>query len=93
MSPGAVPPPHPLLQLQREEACRLALRVYAAALAQMVAELFPLTWAAFLDYRLNAVTLSAPEIRTLRAVLEGVPAVPGHGRGEAAEWAELWSKE
>lgn len=36
MSPGAVPPPHPLLQLQREEACRLALRVYWRRLSRQV---------------------------------------------------------
>ena len=81
------------LSLRLHPHAQYEIRVYAAALAQMVAELFPLSWQAFLDYRLNAVTLSAPEIRTLRSVLEGVPPVPGHGRGEAAEWAELWGEE
>ena len=80
------------LSLRLHPHAQQEIRVYASALAQIVAELFPLTWAAFLDYRLNAVTLSAPEIRTLRSVLEGVPPVPGHGRGEAAEWAELWGE-
>jgi len=81
------------LSLRLHPHAQYEIRVYASALAQMVAEMFPLSWQAFLDYRLNAVTLSAPEIRALRAVLEGVPPVPGHGRGEAAEWAELWGGE
>jgi thymidylate synthase (FAD) len=48
------------------------IRQYATAIGkQIVAVLFPLTWEAFLDYRHNAITLSALEIAKFAEVFKG----------------------
>lgn len=42
---------------------QLEIRSYANVIGQqIIAKLFPITWAAFCDYQLNAMRLSAPEI-------------------------------
>ena len=46
------------------------IREYAEALATFVKEWVPLTWAAFEDYRLGAVTLSAREVECIRSILQ-----------------------
>jgi len=45
------------------------VRQYAQAIAAIVADWLPLTWEAFVDYRLGAATLSAQELDALRTVL------------------------
>lgn len=62
------------------------IRVYAEAIAPMVQELFPLTWEAFRDYRLDAITFSAPEVRALRSILSSTSIV-------TAETAALSERE
>jgi thymidylate synthase ThyX len=42
------------------------IRMYADKIGEIVKELFPITWKAFEDYRLNAVTLSALDIEVLK---------------------------
>lgn len=46
------------------------IRDYANAVADFVKELFPITFKAFEDYRLNALTLSAQEIEILKQLIE-----------------------
>jgi thymidylate synthase (FAD) len=41
------------------------IRTYANVIGGLVAEKFPLTWEAFLDYRINAITFSGPEIEAI----------------------------
>ena len=59
-----------LLQLRLDEHAQWETRQYAEAIARIFADWLPLTWEAFNDYRLGAVTLSAMEIGALRKVLE-----------------------
>ena len=59
-----------LLQLRLDEHAQWETRQYAEAIARIFADWLPLTWEAFSDYRLGAVTLSAMEIGALRKVLE-----------------------
>jgi thymidylate synthase ThyX len=56
------------LRLRMDEHAQLEIRSYASAIAEIVKDLFPQTWQAFEDYRLNAVSLSAPEIRIVHAL-------------------------
>lgn len=49
------------------------IRQYANAIAKIVALWVPQMWRAFEDYKLNAMTLSAPEIDLLRRALSGIP--------------------
>lgn len=57
------------LELRMDEHAQHEIRMYANVIGhQIVAKLFPVTWAAFLEYRLNAMTLSALDVSVLREV-------------------------
>ncbi len=58
------------LSLRMDGHAQKEIRVFADLIGQqIIAELFPKTWQAFLDYRLNAVTFSAIELKCLAAFL------------------------
>lgn len=58
------------LELRMHPHAQLEIRSYAKVIGyRFVAELFPVTWEAFLDYRLNAVTFSGLELHLLRHML------------------------
>lgn len=58
------------LSLRMDAHAQAEIREYATVIAeQIIAPLFPLTWEAFKDYRLNAVTLSAAEVSFVRDFL------------------------
>lgn len=59
-----------LLQLRLDEHAQWETRQYAEAIAKIVADWIPLTWEAFVEYRLRAVTLSGTEIDALREALK-----------------------
>lgn len=62
------------LGLRMDSHAQLEIREYAEALGkEIVSPLFPLAWAAFEKYRLNAISLSSLDIEALRAVLGEVP--------------------
>jgi thymidylate synthase (FAD) len=54
------------LRLRLDKHAQLEIREYAEAIAGFVAQRFPVTWEAFQDYVINAVTFSGPEIEALR---------------------------
>ena len=87
-----------LLQLRLDEHAQWETRQYAEAIARIFADWLPLTWEAFNDYRLGAVTLSAMEIGALRAVMalhgDAADALYDRLRGRlsARELAELHTK-
>lgn len=59
------------LELRMDEAAQWEIRQYANIIGrEIVANWCPLTWEAFLDYRLNAVTFSRLEMEWLKALLE-----------------------
>lgn len=59
------------LRLRLDEHAQWEIRQYAKAIADVIREWLPLTWEAFEDYRLNAMSLSGPEVECLRAMLAG----------------------
>ena len=60
------------LGLRMDPHAQLEIREYATVIGeQFVAPLFPLTWEAFLDYRLKGAHLSAAEVDLVRALLAG----------------------
>ncbi|MEW6616983.1 MAG: FAD-dependent thymidylate synthase [Patescibacteria group bacterium] len=61
------------LKLRLDLHAQHEIRVYAEAIAQIVKDLCPLSYEAFEDYSLNAVTFSAPEIQWIKNKLEAVP--------------------
>lgn len=57
------------LELRLDESAQFEIREYAKALAAIARELFPKTYRAFVDYRLNATTLTRFEADALRDFL------------------------
>lgn len=56
------------LALRMDSHAQEEIREYANAIGKIVEQLYPLTWAAFLDYRVNAVTLSARDLKAFNSL-------------------------
>lgn len=54
------------LKLRMDPHAQEEIRVYANQIAEIVEELFPVTWQAFVDYRLNALTLTALDVKVIK---------------------------
>lgn len=80
------------LVLRMEAHAQLEIRSYATTIGEeIVAELFPESYQAFLDYHLNALTLSAVEVLVLRGILLRIG---GAGNGEIRDLLpEEWQGE
>lgn len=81
------------LRLRMDPHAQWEIRVYAEAIAGLVRDWVPLTWRAFEDWRLGAVTLSAQGVEVLRRRLRGervTEADSGMSRGEWREFVALW---
>ena len=77
------------LQLRADSHAQYEIRAYADAMLATVAAWVPATYAAFCDYRMGAVTLSAGMLAVLRRRLAGEAVdQPGSGLSKR-EWAEL----
>lgn len=60
------------LSLRMEKYAQYEIRQYANIIGtEIVAKLFPMTWNAFLDYRLNGVTLTARDIEMINLIQTG----------------------
>lgn len=59
------------LSLRSDEHAQYEIRVYAEVIGQLVERWVPLSWEAFVDYRLHGAALSRPEILALKARLRG----------------------
>lgn len=53
------------LSLRMDSHAQIEIREYANAMGDLISQLFPQTWEAFKDYRLDALTLSGPETRVV----------------------------
>lgn len=58
------------LELRLDDHAQLEIRLFASVIACYVEELFPITWQAFVDYRLQAVTLSRLEVAMIFDLFE-----------------------
>ena len=77
------------LALRADPHAQREIRLYAAAMLGIVRAWVPTAFQAFLDYRLNAVTLSAQMLAVVRRLLAG-DAVDQAGSGlTPREWREL----
>jgi len=77
------------LSLRADAHAQYEIRVYAEAMLQTVQAWVPMTFEAFRDYRLGAVTFSAPMLAVLQRLLAGEAVVqPGSGLSRR-EWAEM----
>ncbi len=77
------------LSLRADAHAQYEIRAYADAMLATVAAWVPLSYAAFRDYRLGAVTLSAGMLAVLRRRLAGEAVDQAGSALSKREWAEL----
>lgn len=81
------------LRLRLDNHAQYEIRVYAEAMAEIVKELFPLCWEAFVDYRLEAVQFSRMERQMVASLIDlqkfDVPIPKGMSQREVQEF---WGK-
>ncbi|MFC3086147.1 FAD-dependent thymidylate synthase [Tabrizicola soli] len=81
------------LRLRADPHAQYEIRVYAEAIADCVRDWVPLAFAAFEDYRMGGVTLSAKAIAVLKRRLAGetvTQEASGMSKGEWREFVEVW---
>ena len=81
------------LRLRADPHAQYEIRVYAEAIASCVKDWVPLAYAAFEDYRMGGVTLSAKAISVLKRRLAGetvTQEASGMSKGEWREFVEVW---
>lgn len=80
------------LRLRADSHAQYEIRVYADEILRIVSSWVPLTHEAFLDFRLNSVTLSAQAVDVLQTFMDG-NRVSREGSGlSIREWDELASR-
>ncbi len=84
------------LRLRADRHAQFEIRAYAETIAKIVADWVPLAWRAFVDYRLEAVTLSAQAVAVLRRRLRGERVSAEDSGMSAREWREfvaIWGED
>ncbi len=77
------------LRLRADAHAQYEIRVYAEAIARMVADWVPLAYAAFEDYRMGGETLSAKAVSVLKRRLKGETVTRESSGMSAGEWREF----
>ena len=77
------------LSLRADSHAQYEIRVYADAMLETVRAWVPATFAAFQEYRMGAVTLSAGMLGVVRRMLDGEVVVQGASGLSKREWEEL----
>ncbi|GGL63465.1 flavin-dependent thymidylate synthase [Wenxinia marina] len=81
------------LRLRADAHAQYEIRVYADAICEMVKDWVPAAYAAFEDYRMGGVTLSATGVACLRRMLAGeavTQETSGMSKGEWREFEGVW---
>jgi thymidylate synthase (FAD) len=77
------------LRLRADSHAQYEIRVYAEAMLETVKAWVPLSYAAFTDYRLGAVTFSAKMLDTLKRMLAGETVAQPESGLSKREWTEM----
>ena len=77
------------LRLRADAHAQYEIRVYAEAIARMVADWVPLAFAAFEDYRMGGVTLSSKAVDVLKRRLQGEEVTRESSGMSVGEWREF----
>ena len=77
------------LSLRADPHAQYEIRAYAEMMLETVQRWVPLAHAAFLEYRLNAATISASGLAVLRRMLEGETVDQPSSGLSPREWREL----
>jgi thymidylate synthase (FAD) len=81
------------LRLRADAHAQYEIRAYAEVIGTIVADWVPLAWAAFADYRLGGVSLSAKAVEILKRRLAGeavAQETSGMSKGEWREFVAVW---
>jgi thymidylate synthase (FAD) len=77
------------LSLRADPHAQYEIRAYAEAMLETVRRWVPLAYAAFLEYRMNAATISATGLQVVRRMLAGEPVDQASSGLGPREWREL----
>ena len=77
------------LRLRADPHAQYEIRVYAEAIARVVADWVPLAYAAFEDYRMGGVTLSSKAVECVRRMLKGEVVTQETSGMSKGEWREF----
>ncbi len=77
------------LRLRADAHAQMEIRVYAEAICRIVADWVPLAFAAFEDYRLGGVSLSAKGVECVRRMVAGEEVTLETSGMSAGEWREF----
>jgi thymidylate synthase (FAD) len=77
------------LSLRADAHAQYEIRAYAEAMLRTLARWVPMTHAAFLEYRMNAATISAAGLAVIRRLLAGETVTPEASGLSRREWREL----
>ena len=77
------------LSLRADPHAQYEIRAYADAMLDTVKRWVPMAYAAFLEYRMNAATISATGLAVIRRMLAGEPVDQAGSGLSAREWREL----
>jgi thymidylate synthase (FAD) len=79
------------LLLRADPHAQYEIRAYAEVMLDTVKRWVPMTYAAFLEYRMNAATISAKGLAVIRRMLAGAPVDQASSGLSPREWRELIS--
>jgi thymidylate synthase (FAD) len=79
------------LSLRADPHAQYEIRAYAEAMLDTVKRWVPMTYAAFLEYRMNAAAISATGLAVIRRLLAGEPVDQPSSNLSPREWRELMS--
>jgi thymidylate synthase (FAD) len=77
------------LSLRADPHAQYEIRAYAEIMLETLKRWVPMTYAAFLEYRMNAATISDTGLGVLRRMLAGERPTPADSGLSAREWREL----
>ena len=77
------------LSLRADPHAQYEIRAYAEAMLGTLARWVPMTYAAFLEYRMNAALISATALAVIRRMLAGETVTPEASGLSRREWREL----
>ena len=77
------------LSLRADEHAQYEIRVYAEAIMETVKRWCPITYDAFIDHRINSVTLSGKAIQVIKKMIDGVSIEQEESGLSKREWREL----
>jgi thymidylate synthase (FAD) len=77
------------LQLRSDSHAQYEIRAYANVITEIIKKWVPLTHEAFLDYRVNATSLSAKATQALRLLLAGEKVTEESSGLTSREWRDL----